>query len=96
MSERLKLSRERSKLRKELLKQTLGVRDLKAALGVKSVNVVSKPGLQTSEKKLDGPNPATSGVYNKRSFESLPGNATGILLPCLFEILCFILPSISV
>lgn len=83
MNERLQQSRERSRLRKELLKQTLGVRDLKAALGVKSVNVVSKPAFQTSEKKVESQNPVPSGSYSKRSFEASSGNAIGTRL-CKF------------
>ena len=51
MAERLRLARERSKQRKELLKHTLGVEDLGAALGTK-----------TSESK---PAPSNSSVPSK-------------------------------
>ena len=43
MAERLRLARERSKQRKELLKYTLGVDDLSAALGSSPIQSEPKP-----------------------------------------------------
>ncbi len=53
MAERLKLARERSKQRKELLKHTLGVDDLGAALGSSPSKSDSKPAIFSSTSKTD-------------------------------------------
>ena len=53
MAERLRLARERSKQRKELLKHTLGVDDLGAALGSSPSKSDSKPANFNSASKTD-------------------------------------------
>lgn len=54
MAERLKLARERSKQRKELLKHTLGVDDLSAALGSSPVKSEPKWTSQATSKPEPG------------------------------------------
>ncbi len=61
MAERLRLARERSKQRKELLKHTLGVDDLGAALGSSPSKSVSKPANYSLTSKTDSKS-ASSGL----------------------------------
>ena len=53
MAERLRLARERSKQRKELLKHTLGVDDLGAALGTKTSESKAAPSNTSVPSKTD-------------------------------------------
>ena len=74
MAERLKLARERSKQRKELLKHTLGVDDLSAALG--SSPVKSEPKLSsqpTGQPELRKSPAAKPGPSSSASFEETCG-----------------------
>ena len=72
MAERLRLARERSKQRKELLKHTLGVDDLGAALGSSPSKTDSKPEKQSSSNsgKSDAKTTATSSASRSSFSES--------------------------
>jgi len=77
MSERLKLYRERSKLRKELLKQTLGVRDLETALGVRSIISSGKLPSQLKTKRNDCQSNLPAKLNHRPTMQSTSENIMG-------------------
>ena len=68
MDERLRLARERSKKRKELLKHTLGVDDLGVALGTKTSE--SKPSSTSVSSKNDSKHSAGTSTGSTSNFSS--------------------------
>jgi mRNA (2'-O-methyladenosine-N6-)-methyltransferase len=74
MAERLRLARERSKQRKELLKHTLGVDDLGAALGSSPSKTDSKPANQNSSLTSKSDAKSTTSTSASKSSQSESGN----------------------
>ena len=83
MAERLRLARERSKQRKELLKYTLGVDDLSAALGSSPIQSEPKPVSSVTGKNepcslISKPiSVKTTLIDTKNASLSSPGNGSG-------------------